>query len=417
MLGGIPGLRRVPLFDRLPGVRGLMNIPEIDFPEPERRRLRQSVNSETAAFITPNHPEFFTDWMLDKYVLGETAPLAACWATHTIVNGLGPHMQKFWLKNNLIAQIPGAGGKVGKAYSVSWARQGHGVLLHPEGLVGWYGDRIAPLFSGASEMALETAKQIKSSGESRDVYIAPVVWKLFFRQDVSQNLMREMRYIEKRLRLPRAGAHQDPAERLYALYDGLLARDEVATGVHPTDAPFAERHGRLKLKLADELSAALDLAGAAGGDTPPPEKAVGGVDELRRAARWLRTGDKKADAFNQVKQLKKRLERLVRFEPGYYAAEDMSQEHVAECLKRIRADYCRHGMRDMVHNYVPQPVGPRRAVIRVPEPLKVDADCDVAGDLTSKLQTRMQACLDQINEAEAVRQNTLPAYRNPFLVR
>ena len=67
-----------------------------------------------------------TDWLLDKVISDEVAPNMASWAAADIVNG---PMRSFWLKNNLIANN---GGQEAKDYSVNWALQGHGVLLHPE---------------------------------------------------------------------------------------------------------------------------------------------------------------------------------------------------------------------------------------------------------------------------------------------
>ena len=83
-------------------------------------------------FITPNHPEFFTDWMLDKELAARYAPMMANWATHDIVNGMGRWGQKFWLANNLIAQVPGDTEQA-LAYSIDTAATGTPVLLHPEG--------------------------------------------------------------------------------------------------------------------------------------------------------------------------------------------------------------------------------------------------------------------------------------------
>ena len=200
-LGGIPGLRRVPGLSAIPGVRGLSDIVRIDLPAEQEERLRAFVTSERAVFLTPNHPEFFTDWMLDKELLARVAPLAACWATNTIVNGMGARMQRFWLANNLIAQIPGAGGE-GKAHSIRWAMGGHGVLLHPEGNVGWHGDTVARIFPGAVEMAIEAARLLRETGDERGVLVAPVVWKLEFLGDVRRPLAREMAYVERRLGLP-----------------------------------------------------------------------------------------------------------------------------------------------------------------------------------------------------------------------
>lgn len=410
MLGGIPGLRAIPGLGSVPGIRGIMNVPEIEFPITDQERLAATVNDTTAAFITPNHPEFFTDWMLDKEVISRVAPLAACWATHDIVNGLGAYAQKFWLKNNLIAQIPGAGGQAGKDYSVGWARQGKGVLLHPEGSVGWHGDVINTLFPGAAEMALETFRQVNESGEARTVFIAPVVWKLFFTKDVTRGLHKDLSYIEKSLHLPRHPTMTDPADRLYQIYDALLARDEVKWHVHPTDAPYFERLTRLQAKLNERLEHRLETK--LGEDTAllSPDNVV------RSANRWLRGADKDDPSYEEIKSLSKNLTRLGRVDPKFYPSVHLSQEHVAESAKRIRNDYCRGGLRNTAHNYVPVPVGPRRAVIRVPDPVNVTQNGDQPSDvLTGMLRDRMQGCIDRINKDQSARQKALPHFPNPFL--
>lgn len=410
MLGGIPGLRRLPVIGYLPGVGGLMNIPEIEFSTADKDRLKATVNSTTAAFVTPNHPEFFTDWMLDKEVLSRAAPLGASWATHEIVNGLGPTVQKFWLKNNLIAQIPGAGGQAGKEYSVSWARKGNGVLLHPEGSVGWHGDNIGKLFPGAAEMALETARQISEAGEMRPVFIAPVVWKLFFTKDVTRGLHKELSYVERTLHLPKQPRIKDPAQRLHFAYDALLARDEVKYNLHPTNAPYFERKARLEARVLQHLEAKLSqLNEPLGGD-----KTADTV--LRQCARWLRRADPSEPIAQEVKAVTKDLIRLRRMRRAYYKDNVLTQEHVAECIKRIRADYCRGGLRDTLHNYMPVPVGPRRAVVRVPEPIEVTCGKDQDSKaVTDTLQDRMQASLDTLNADNAARQSQLPHFQNPFL--
>ena len=83
-------------------------------------------------FVTPNHPEFFTDWMIDKEISARVFLKAAFWATNSVVNGLGRLAQKFWLANNLITQIPG-NSETARDHSVNGRCKGQGVLLHPEG--------------------------------------------------------------------------------------------------------------------------------------------------------------------------------------------------------------------------------------------------------------------------------------------
>src|SRR5437588_289389 len=85
MLKGLPVLRRVPGLRALPLVRGHFRIQSVDIPAADRDRLRQAVNERTAAFLTPNHPEFGFDWMMDKEISTFVAPQMASWAAHEIV--------------------------------------------------------------------------------------------------------------------------------------------------------------------------------------------------------------------------------------------------------------------------------------------------------------------------------------------
>lgn len=112
--------------------------------------------------------------MVDKEIVSRVSPLAASWATHGVVNGLGRIMQIFWLANNLIAQIPGNSGAA-KEHSIDWALKGHGVLLHPEGGVGWHGNVVGPLLPGAVEMGFEALKRGRATDQDFKVWIAPVV--------------------------------------------------------------------------------------------------------------------------------------------------------------------------------------------------------------------------------------------------
>ena len=58
-------------------LRGLLGLTDIDFTAADVERLRSAVNPGTAAFLGPNHPEFFTDWMLDKEISRRVSPRMA----------------------------------------------------------------------------------------------------------------------------------------------------------------------------------------------------------------------------------------------------------------------------------------------------------------------------------------------------
>lgn len=411
-LGGIPGLRSLPGIGRLPGVRGLTNIPKIDFPKADEQRLARAADRKNVCFIVPNHPEFFTDWMLDKEVMSRVAPQAASWATHGVVNGMGAKAQKFWLKNNLIAQIPGVGGAEARAYSVAWALRGNGVLLHPEGGVGWHGDLIAPLFPGAVTMAIEAARTVEASGkagQSRKVLVAPVVWKLIFNRDVEVALHKELDYVEDALQLPKTSPADGLQHRLYDAYSALLARHETRHGSPPTSAHYFERQDKLSVRLLALLSDLLDRLAVEAARSETTN------EQIRRGERWLRRADKTSDDAKTVRVLTRDLRQLLRFHAAIYPGNHLTQEHIAESIKRIRNDYCGKTTRDTVNKFLPQPAGPRTAYIRVPEPLDISAmmgETSVEA-LVDDLRRRMQMTLDGINQ-DLTAAGKFITYPNPF---
>jgi hypothetical protein len=399
-LGGIPGLRDVPGLNMIPAVRGLADIRRLHLPPEDKARLAAAVTADTAAFLTPNHPEFFTDWMLDKEILARVAPMSANWATHTVVNGLGGLAQAFWLKNNLIAQIPGAAGAEGRAHSVRWAVRGHGVLLHPEGQVGWHADWVGPVFPGAVEMAAQAGRELNLLGGQRAAFVVPLVWKLKFQRDAAAGLAREMDYVEQRLQLPRAAWHTPMAERVHAAYGALLARDEaIWLGTHTTGS-FGARQKRVLAAMGQRLAASLKAHSA---ELPSDTWDLSLL--LRAGERWLRTADRQHGYRDEISRLVRDTRRLMRFRPEFYPHAELTQEHIAECIKRLRNDYCEGTLRDGVNRFVPRPAAARSAYVRVPQPINISAllkgrpalEPDEIERTVKDLRARMQAALDSVN--------------------
>jgi len=420
-LAGIPGLRRVPVLNWLPVVRGLADIEQIDFPAVDVERLRNTISADTAAFIVPNHPEFLTDWLLDKDISARAAPLMASWATHDIVNGLGSFMQCFWLKNNLIAQIPGEGGAAGKAYSVEWALRGHGVLLHPEGQVGWHADTIGPLFPGVVEMALEALRRTRASQARREVYICPVIWRMRFLIDVDERLAHEMRYVERKLGL-RARAGATVAQCVHDIYSALLQRDEAALGMSGIAGDYRYRHDSVLRHVVGRMTELLAALGAEASPTGPANPSDACRTLLRPADRLLRSASQTSRSEREeLHRVVKIARRLLRFRPSLYPHPELTQEQVAENIKRLRADYCFGSLRDTLGRLAPRPVGPRRASIRIAQPIRLndlvaageEGNDQVRADLLALLHARMQEALDKLGRQlqETV---VTPTYANPF---
>ena len=340
---------------------GLMRLRAFDLPAADLARLRAAVNPGTVAFLGPGHPEFLTDWMIDKELSRRVSPLMAHWASYEIVNA-SPAARAFWLANNLIANVPGGGGK---AYSVAWATRGHGVLLHPEGTATWQGERISTLLPGLVDMAWDAAAALRARGDARPVWLVPVVWRLTFAGDASRGLGHEIAHIERALALPRAGGPL--GARFAALLCSLLIRESGRLGLAPPSLAgpeggrdyFAAQAGvldRLRASLAaryGELDKDLTRA----------------QFQLRKAMRERATSDPDGVRADRAQLME--LQRLAGFDPALYDRPRLGQERIAEVLKRTRSSLLTRGFGNVLHNTVPVAVAARVVHVRVADPVAV----------------------------------------------
>jgi hypothetical protein len=328
-----------------------------------------------------------TDWLIDKEISRLVSPLMAHWASYEIVNG-SPLGQRFWLANNLVANVPGGGGK---AYSVRWALAGHGVLLHPEGTATWQGERVGPLLPGIVDMAWTAAEQLRDRGEARPVFVVPIVWKLHFAGDAAAGLAREMAHVERALALPPGrGAIE---ERFASLLVTLLARQCGRLGLPDP----GQAGGYFAAQAATLAAIRAELETRHGALDPDPTRAQ---HQARRSIRRLARTDERG--AHRDRALLAELQRLSSFDPVLYDRPTLTQERMAETLKRIRTALVTRGTRNAVHNLLPVAVAPRVVHLRVPGPLDVGAAL-AAGTaapetaraaLVAELHARLQGTLD-----------------------
>jgi hypothetical protein len=395
----------------------VLKVRAIDLPALDAARLQRAVHEGTVAFLAPNHPEFTTDWMLDKELSRRVSPMMAHWAAYDIVNA-SPLAQRFWLANHLISNAPGGGGK---AYSIARAMAGDGVLLHPEGTATWCGDRIAPLVPGIADLAWGAWSRLRREAGSslpeprlardRPVFVVPVVWKLHFERDVSAALAREIAHIARRLALavPRSGTLE---ARFAALHCGVLAT-RCARFAFAVPAPQPESFFDTQDTLARHLIGLL--AARHGEPRGPIERWLHGI---RRAIRERDQGERSRFAGDAA--LVREVDRLRRFTREHYPDPALTQEQIAESLKQLHASLVTRSGLDALRNLVPVAVAPRIARIRVPEPLDAAAffantsEADGKARLLAALEGRMRHALDAVNEeiAESVSPFSRP---NPFL--
>ncbi|WP_066565586.1 hypothetical protein [Snodgrassella sp. CFCC 13594] len=404
-LYGTPYLRDIPYLNQLPLIRGLCDIRDFDLPPEDDARLKSTINGQHSVFITPNHPEFFTDWMIDKELAARYAPMTANWATHDIVNGMGKQVQNFWLANHLIAQIPGQ-TEAAQAYSIHTAESGTPVLLHPEGNVYWQSDYINPLFGGAAKMALQAAHD---GTNTRSVLIQPVVWKLKFQRDESPHLHAEMAHVERQLGIEEQAFLSLPL-RLARLYRQVLwLRFQNMGFAPPRHLNFFDAQN----VLMEKLLASLSVYGHFSGNL---------TEQAQHMLKAIRQSEKAGEPIDRMTcRRRKELQLILRNPQEVYHQPRWQQETIAECLKRLRCDHLAWGSWiNKIHRFLPRPVGPRTAHIRVANAIDVSALVRNQAEfnetaLTDLLHHTLQQTLDALNQSLNERHPQID-YANPFLL-
>jgi hypothetical protein len=131
-----------------------------------------------------------------------------------------------------------------------------------------------------------------------------------------------------------------------------------------------------------------------------PETVPLSRDEIMRSARRFLRENSSADPElrKQVKSLSETIMRVQRVGDFAFTSKAVTQEGIAEHIKRIRNDYCKGTLRDTLNRFMPQPAGPRRAHIRVPEPLAMNDYRGTPTEAMAEIRRRMQAALDEIND-------------------
>ena len=413
IMKGIPGLRRIPYIWQLPIVRDLpgpgstAKVLSLDFPESEKEKFRQYINPDTAAFVGPNHPEFWTDWGLDKIFSDAVSPRMAHWAWYGTVNA-NPYMQAFWLRNNLIANAPND-TEAAKQHAIDWVKQGHGNLLHPEGSVNFTANQVQPIFGGIIEMAIRTSQDFIAESDPRPVYAVPMLSKYYFIDDVSKSLAGEMGRIEKKL-----GFDSPPdlplEERFFALQKSILSQklsefESLAANDAVTRQNFFAMQENFQAELISRLQ---DIYGEREGLLAKRlrsyEKEIK-KNRVRRGREPLTPEQEAARARYKVESsLVAEIRRLDTFGADVYGAEKLTQEQMAETLKRTKRDLVNFTTMDGIRNLMPAAAGWRKAILRCGDPMNVrerveshDGDVDeLKEQLLSEFRERMQAKLDEI---------------------
>ncbi|MEO6808038.1 MAG: lysophospholipid acyltransferase family protein [Isosphaeraceae bacterium] len=273
----------------------------------------------------------------------------------------------------------------------------HPLVVFPEGEVYHTADRLTPLREGAAALAVTAARRISETGKS--IWIVPVAIKYRFLDghDPLPALLRLMDVLESRFTWwPQT--HRDLVDRIYFYAEGMLALKELEYGAGVGRGLVKERIARLRSLILDRIeNQRLGKRSA----EPVPVR----VKVLRRTCLDALTSPQTTpeDAHSLRRDLNDLFVVVQLYSyPGDYVNECPTMERAAETLMKFEQDI--FGVTDLI-----RPRTPRRALVRLGEPINVTAHLKSAerprvatATLTTDLEHRMQALLDAIGPGRPI---------------
>jgi hypothetical protein len=375
------------------------NLKEVVVSPQDRELIKKYVNPNTAAIITTNHSQYFTDAQVDKRLANQCFPKAVFMLHAGFFN---PVFKPFLLSAHT---RPNTGGDEGVRQSAGYAMQGTGFLLKPEGGRTWTNDKIQDLLPGVYKISMETLKQ-SDAGDKRPVYTVPMVYKYIFDGDVRKGLQENIEFIEKKMGLE---PHPDLplADRLSTLQVNILqklmndlGKPESLKDIKLSRSTFFFHRAELLKFYEQQLD---DLVGEEFGQGV---RRVVRYEKLVEKYGKLKTAEGQK-VYQKLNPLVHAFKYLKGFEESLYNSPTLTQEHIFEILLRIIQGF------ELIHPDIPPNVpGPQRAYVRVGKPIDVRRfvekgskdRCFQNAEFLREVQTRMQDALDELNRDPDLRQ-------------
>ena len=223
-----------------------------------------------------------------------------------------------------------------------------------------------------------TARRVAREGGDRPVFIVPLVWKLRYvaltsaprciatcAASSARSAFRAASSLTVATRFHRAaGEHPRAAVPNDSAIAAVAARDDGLLRSAARVPSLARRRSRDAL-LRSSRATSID-------------RRIHRLDRAIHAERSrLRAGARDPDSSTLAAQVRDDQARVDEAHPTRrILARDrtpratLSQEQIAESLKRLRAALVRRGTVNTLHNYLPRPYGARVAHVRVPEPIR-----------------------------------------------
>lgn len=400
-------MRQLPLADQLPyqfypptirpfivwagqfylrnALRGAHKVTELDVSGLER--VAPLLSKGDGVLLTPNHPDHADCFVMFELSQRLRMPFYYM-AAYQIFQG-----KNRWVLPR-IGVFPvdreGADLTAFKTGVNILSRGANPLVIFPEGEIYRLAERLTPIREGAVAVAAAAAKKLGEAGKT--VWIVPVALKYRFldRHDPLPSFHDLMDRLEDRFTWW--------PQKQKALVDRLYHYAEGALGLKEYEYLGAQQSGTLKERLTnlgERILERIELtrAGKAREDTVPIR-----VKELRRAClEGLADPNTTPEVAQSIRRDLHDLFVAVQIfsYPGDYVRESPTVERVAETLAKFEEDFLDVEMSP--------PRAPRRAIIRLGEPIDVRSRLASGGKprlavsaLSVDLETRMQSLLDTI---------------------
>lgn len=258
------------------------------------------------------------------------------------------------------------------------------LVIFPEGDIYHTTDIVTPFREGAAAIALSAAKRAE-----RKIVAIPCGIKFFYLDDPTDHLLALMDRLEERVLL-RPAPERPLIERIYRLAEGVVALKEL-------DYFSATQYGPLKQRVTSLIDAILrDMEQRhelpSRGSTPERAKAI-----RQALIRKLEDEEHPPDRNGSLRALQQDMESVffvmqLYSYPGDYLGPGSSIERIAETLDKFEED--------ILGLDLPTVRGRRRIVVSFGEPIEVthgEGKRASSAELTERLQTSVQALIDDIN--------------------
>lgn len=284
------------------------------------------------------------------------------------------------------------------------------LVVFPEGEIYFQADRLTPFREGAAMLAATAVKKVADAGKTVWIVPAGIKYRFLEHHDPMPAFHDLMDDLESHLTW-RHRRDWPLADRIYRYAEGMLGLKELEYLGSFREGELKERLAYLREKILERLE---DKHLGKRKTDPVPVR----VKELRRACLDALADSKTTPT--QAQGLREDLDDLFGViqlfsYPGDYIRESPTLERVAETMMKLEED--------LLNVDMPRPRGPRRAVLKLGQPIDVKARLaavggklrTVAGSLTSELESRIQCLLDELGPGRPIEPPRAPSPEEPRL--